>query len=375
MSIVSIAKDADPAVRMRRAIDLIGGAKELVKPGQRVVVKINGAASADWDSAKGVRPEVVRALVRVLKEADPREVVITDGHHRVPILYKDLSDEATVWDSSDDEVIRVEIPEAYIHRIAWFPKVYLEADVLVSLAIQKTHMQATVTQTIKNFVGVWPQRRSREQLHQTNLAQGLIDTLICLKPALGVIDSGPAMDGFGPGNGDPLWPNLTLASRDLVAVDTVGCHVMGIDPLPANHIRHGWERGVGTGDMREIEVRGERIEDVRVQFREPPRTLDVYAPSVRSCVAGPCDENYSCLTGIIGGLELLKQEGKLDRVRDLVVVAGPRGEAPADAKGTVIYVGNCQAHKAATGNYLPGCPPCFSFGRQWLGILYNIPAS
>jgi uncharacterized protein (DUF362 family) len=372
MPVVSIAKSVDPSERMKQAIDLIGGAAEIVRPGQRVVIKINAAGDEDWNSAKSVRPEVIRALARVLKEAGPREIVVTDGHHRVPSLYSELADEVTLFDSSADEVVRVEIPGAYIHRIAWFPRILLEADVLISLAIQKTHMQATATQTIKNFVGAWPDRRSREQLHQTNLDQGLIDTLLCLKPALGVIDSGPAMEGFGPGSGDPIWTNLTLASRDLVAVDTIGCQVMGIDHRKCNHIRHGAERGIGCADLTKIEVVGERVEDVRVNFREPTRTLDAF-PSVRSYVAGPCDERYACLTCVIGGLDLLKREGKLDQVTDLVVVAGRDGEAPADTTGTVVYVGNCQAHRASTGHYMPGCPPCFSFGRQWLGTLYDIP--
>ena len=372
MSTVAIARDVDAATRMRRAIDLIGGASALVRPGQSVVIKVNGAGTEDWSNAHGVRPEVVRALVRVLKEAGPREIVVTDGHHRMAALYGELSDEATVFDSSADEVVRVEDPDAYIHRVTWLPRVYLDADVLISLAIQKTHMQGTVTLALKNFVGAWPERRSREALHQTNLYQGLIDTIKLLKPAAGVIDSGPAMEGFGPGNGTPLWHNLTIASTDLVAADTVGCLTMGIDPMTCNHIRHGHERGLGIADPTGIEVVGERIEDVKRQYAEPPRTMDAFAPQVRTFVAGPCDERYACLTGIIGGLELVRMEGKLDRIRDLTVVAGPYGEAPAGTGGTVVHVGNCQARYASTGRYLCGCPPCFSFGRQWLGLLYDL---
>ena len=372
MSKVAIAKNVDAATRMRQAIDLIGGPSALVKPGQRVVIKVNGAGTEDWSDAKGVRPEVVRGLVRALKEAQPREIVVTDGHHRIPALYGELADEATVFDSSADEVVRVEDPNAYIHRVTWLPRVYLEADVLISLAIQKTHMQGTVTLALKNFVGAWPERRSREALHQTNLYQGLIDTIMLLKPAAGVIDSGPAMEGFGPGNGTPLSHNLTIASKDLVAADTVGCLTMGIDPMTVNHIRHGAERGLGVADLARIEVVGERIENVRRQYAEPPRTMEAFAPLVKTCVAGPCDERYACLTAIIGGLELVRMEGKLDRIKDLTVVAGPYGEAPVGTKGTVIHVGNCQARYASTGRYLCGCPPCFSFGRQWLGLLYDL---
>ena len=357
---------------MRRAIELLGGPEALVKPGQRVVIKVNGAGTSDWNDAKGVRPEVVRALIRALKPAGPREIVVTDGHHRMVNLYGELADEATVFDSSSDEVIRIEDPDAYIHRVTWLPRVYVEADVLISLAIQKTHMQGWVTLALKNFVGAWPERRSREALHQTNLYQGLIDTIKYLKPAAGVIDSGPAMEGFGPGSGEPLWHNLTIASKDLVAADTVGCATMGIDPMGCNHIRHGQERGLGCADLSKIEVVGEQIEAVRRQYAEPPRTMAAFAPQVQTFIAGPCDENYACLTGIIGGLELLRKEGKLDQVKDLTVVAGSQGEAPLGTQGTVLHIGNCQARYASTGRYLCGCPPCFSFGRQYLGILYGI---
>jgi len=51
-----------------------------------------------------------------------------------------------------------------------------------------------------------------------------------------------------------------------VAIDAVAAQMMGFDPLSIKFIRLAHEKGLGCGDVREIEIVGEDIASVNFQF-------------------------------------------------------------------------------------------------------------
>jgi len=53
--------------------------------------------------------------------------------------------------------------------------------------------------------------------------------------------------------------NVILASADQVAIDAVAAKLMGFDPLSIGYIRMAHERGLGMGDVRNIELVGDDI--------------------------------------------------------------------------------------------------------------------
>jgi hypothetical protein len=67
--------------------------------------------------------------------------------------------------------------------------------------------------------------------------------------------------------------NYILASGDMVAIDAVAAKMMGFDPLSIRFIRLAHERGLGCGDVREIEIAGEDISDVNFHFHANRDTL------------------------------------------------------------------------------------------------------
>jgi len=58
---------------------------------------------------------------------------------------------------------------------------------------------------------------------------------------------------------------LIVAGKDVVAVDSTCCRAMGFDPNKIKHVRRAFERGLGQID--DVDVVGERIEDVRRVFK------------------------------------------------------------------------------------------------------------
>ena len=69
-------------------------------------------------------------------------------------------------------------------------------------------------------------------------------------------------EGYGPIYTDPVEMNLFVSSTDAVAIDAVCSKIMGIEPFEVPITRLGHAEGIGVGNMEQIEVKGESIEDV-----------------------------------------------------------------------------------------------------------------
>jgi len=52
-----------------------------------------------------------------------------------------------------------------------------------------------------------------------------------------------------------------------VAIDAIAAKIMGFDPMSIPYIRMCHERGLGTGDPKEIELAGEDISEMNFQFK------------------------------------------------------------------------------------------------------------
>jgi uncharacterized protein (DUF362 family) len=84
------------------------------------------------------------------------------------------------------------------------------------------------------------------------------------KPDLNILDGIIASEGREIRK--PKEMDLIMASTDAVALDTIACRVMGINPLNVEHIYKAGYYGVGENVERNIQVVGEKVEDVRDRF-------------------------------------------------------------------------------------------------------------
>jgi uncharacterized protein (DUF362 family) len=130
---------------------------------------------------------------------------------------------------------------------------------IVHLPTVKTHLYTTTTGAMKNaFGGLLNTHRhyTHTWIHET-----LVDLLTIQKEIhagiFAVMDGTTAGNGPGPRTMLPFVKNVILASSDQVAIDAVAAKLMGFDPLSIKYIRLAHERGLGTGDTRDIEVVGD----------------------------------------------------------------------------------------------------------------------
>jgi uncharacterized protein (DUF362 family) len=148
------------------------------------------------------------------------------------------------------------------------PKMFAGKNVL-HLPTVKTHGHSTTTGAVKNaFGGLLKEVRhyAHKYIHEV-----MVDLLYMqreLHPSLfAVMDGTVCGDGAGPRTMRPVIQNVILASGDSVAVDAVAAKVMGFEPLSIPYIRMAHERGLGVGDLREVEVVGEDISGLNFGFK------------------------------------------------------------------------------------------------------------
>jgi uncharacterized protein (DUF362 family) len=151
------------------------------------------------------------------------------------------------------------------------PKRFLGENI-IHLPTIKTHVFTTMTGAMKNaFGGLLNERRhwTHPVIHET-----LVDLLMIQKKihrgVFAVMDGTFAGDGPGPRCMTPHVKNVILASADQVAIDAVSAKLMGFDPMEIRFIRLAHERGLGCGNVRDIEIVGQpEIADQNWRFVGP----------------------------------------------------------------------------------------------------------
>lgn len=139
------------------------------------------------------------------------------------------------------------------------PKAFIGENI-IHLPTVKTHIFTTMTGAMKNaFGGLLNEHRhwTHPVIHET-----LVDLLMIQqhihRGLFAVMDGTFAGDGPGPRCMTPLVKNVLLASADQVALDAVAAKLMGFDPLSdVKCIRLAHERGLGCGDVAELELVGD----------------------------------------------------------------------------------------------------------------------
>ncbi len=137
------------------------------------------------------------------------------------------------------------------------PKIFVGSNV-VHLPTVKTHGHTTTTGAIKNaFGGLIPKYRhhAHKKIHEI-----LVDLLAIQKEIhkgiFAVMDGCVCGNGAGPRTMEPFIGNIILASGDQVAIDAVAAKIMGFEPLEIDYIKMAHDKGLGTGDIDQIEIIG-----------------------------------------------------------------------------------------------------------------------
>lgn len=263
-----------------KGIELVGGLAKIVPPGSKVFVKINHV-SPPSPAEKGIvtHPVFVEAVLDLLKEVSADITVGDDiqstGDGFQVSGFRQMCQRAGVRITNLKEAGFVEtVCNGHFLEKVYLSRILLDADVIINLPKLKTHSLCVFTGGVKNMYGTIPSGLRRkfhaEYIRNEDFSQVLTDIFSAIRPQLTIMDGIIAMEGEGPAAGSLRRLGVILTSQDAVAVDAVATKIIGLNPMGIPTTRYSDERGLGVGNLQNIEVIGERIDSVAVPDFKPP---------------------------------------------------------------------------------------------------------
>jgi len=279
-SLVSIVKYQEPLESVRKAVELANGfehltskAKVFIKP--NIVYWNRHCDFPKWGVITTSR--VIEDIIILLKEQGIDDITIGEG-----IVSEDPKDKETAKDAFEKLGFNILKDKYGVNAFNIFERPFesielaedltakmnsdmLHSDFLVDIPVLKTHAQCVVSLGIKNLKGLI-NIASRKKFHSAdpvkNLHYNVAQLANKIPPNLTIIDGiytlerGPAFDGKAHRS------NILVASTDIFAADVIGASLLDIDPSAVPHLVQTAKDRNRPLDLSDIEVRGEKIEDL-----------------------------------------------------------------------------------------------------------------
>lgn len=272
-----------------KGVELLGGWPEIASPGEKLLLKPNLVRGAEVERAVITHPAVTGAVARCMRDAGFESLACGDSCG-VGTAKKIMQD------SGMDRILepygvvlkdfgaagKVRYEHGGIGHTFMIADDVLEADGLISLSKMKTHALEHITGAVKNqygcICGLHKAKGHTQYPNADSFARMLVHLNQYLNPRLYIMDGITAMEGNGPTSGDPVHMGVILMSRDPVALDSVFCRLVNLNPeyVPTNV--HGQKMGLGTWKEEEIEILTPggpiSMEEAAVKFGRPDFKVD-----------------------------------------------------------------------------------------------------
>ncbi|MEW6203628.1 MAG: DUF362 domain-containing protein [bacterium] len=281
-------EDVEKSVRM--CFELLDGAAKVIKPGMKVLLKPNLLVGSPPERAINTHPEIVRAVIRWLKDKGAKAVVgdnpaftrlqptmkkagILDVINEEETDIANFSETFYLYNKNGKHFQRFEISKAFD-----------EADAIINLPKFKTHGITYITGALKNLFGAIPGlEKSKWHLRaqsKDEFASLLVDLYGAFvvgftppKPILHLMDAVLCQEGEGPGTGGtPRKIGALMIGTDAAAMDVVAARLAGLDTAKVKTSIFAQQCALGTADFSRIHIVGDRLEEFQVKKFKPSRS-------------------------------------------------------------------------------------------------------
>lgn len=263
-----------------RLLEPLGGMAAFVRPGERVLLKPNMLSAKSPELAVTTHPEILRAVIELVQAAGGIVLVGDSPGIGSARAVARKSGMLAVIEASGAELVEFsEVRE--VSGRGFFKRFeiavpYLQAERIINLPKLKTHEMMTLTCGVKNLFGAvvgaakpaWHLQAGEDR----NLFARMLLELYQLRPPdLTIVDAIVAMEGAGPGSGDPCQVGLLLAGVNPLAVDLIAAEIAGI-PKRLLYVEREAERlGLAGADRATVVTAGLSLEEAKVRpFLLPP---------------------------------------------------------------------------------------------------------
>ncbi|MDP4126510.1 MAG: DUF362 domain-containing protein [Bacillota bacterium] len=271
---------------LREGLAEWGGMSEFVKPGQKVLLKVNLLMKKRPEQAVTTHPSVVEAVVRLVQEAGGIPIIgdSPGGPYTVSALQAiysrsgllEVAERTGAILNEDVGQTTVQYPEGKLAKSLTVTNCALNADVIIPLSKLKTHGMMTFTGAVKILFGVIPGLLKAEyhlkMFKISDFAELLVDIATWVNPSLSIMDGIVGMEGEGPSAGKPRNIGALILSTDPFALDVVAADLIGLKPEKVPTVMAARRRGL-TSQLEELQLKGDARSLWRIQDFEIPKAV------------------------------------------------------------------------------------------------------
>ncbi len=258
---MSIVKGKNRTKTLNRALGTLGGMGAFIRPGDRVLLKVNAAFATPPMLSATTNPELVAEVTRLCFNAGASSVIVTDNPINDPASCFSLTGIARAAESAGARVV---FPKQDYFKptsvaggtlIRNWPLLYAPfqaVDKLIGIAPVKDHHRSGASMVMKNWYGLLGGRRN---IFHQDIHNIIKELSMMVSPTLVVLDGTVAMMTNGPTGGSlgDLKPTDTMiVSTDQVAADAFGATLLGKTLSELPWIGKAEAKGVGTADFESL---------------------------------------------------------------------------------------------------------------------------
>lgn len=220
--------------------------KDYIQKGDTILIKPNICAPCFPSSGAITKPLLVVHLADKIKEYGGKPIIaessIGNGITEKSFVVSGLKH---LCKAKNLKLVNLDYDKPVQKGMFKVGSTITKANKIINFPVLKTHhnKELKVSLSLKNLMGLlWKNQKSI--LHVKGIEKSIIKLNLTIKPILNILDATIGMEGNGPVAGSPIRVNLILASEDRVALDSVGCSLMGIK-IP-EYINKAEMSGLGT---------------------------------------------------------------------------------------------------------------------------------
>ncbi len=271
---VAVVSGGDYLDSTIKVVELLGGIEKFVHSGDRVAILPN---TQSRHPGTYTNPDVVRAVIRMCKEAGAAEVNclswLTPKHWSDSGLDKAVNEEGAnlkLIDRDDESLYTtVPVPKGKALKEAQIMNEFFNNDFFINMPVTKDHAGNKFTGTMKNLMGLNFRVNNRtfhkegwrtEQSAIEHLDQCIADLNTVVAPNLCIVDATEFITTNGPfGPGKLIKPQKVVAGVDRVAIDAYCSTLWGLEPGDIIMITKGYEHGLGEIDLQSVAIHEVKI--------------------------------------------------------------------------------------------------------------------
>ena len=265
---MSIVEGQDRTKTLRRALKSLGGIEAFIRPGDRVVIKVNAAFATPPILSATTNPELVAEVARLCFKAGASSVVVTDNPINDPASCFSLTGIAQAAGLAGAKVVLPKEDHFEPTSVAGgtliknWPLLYSPfegANKLIGIAPVKDHHRSGASMIMKNWYGLLGGRRN---IFHQDIHNIIKELAVMVSPTLVVLDGTVTMMTNGPTGGsleDLRQTNTMIVSTDQVAADAFGATLLGKTVSDLPYIAKAQAQGAGTADYRSLNPIRDRV--------------------------------------------------------------------------------------------------------------------